>query len=492
MMDKTHWHTIIVGSGFAGASVAATLCTDNSVNTDVLMLERGPWRDTRPVRMAGIDQRAPFPAGKGMLSRLLHRLSLPLLGDIRLHRHGLFDIHPGKDMTVICSSQVGGGSHVYSGMNVRPASDSYWDRPTLGLSSAEMEAHYCWIIGTMGAKNPASVTDSPYATWNRFGDHPDLMATATDQPDMSVIPAEDGRGNNSFFGCPDGSKATVDVRLLVPAIEAGLTLQAEKEVISIATQSDNTYRLEVRDLNRRTTQWLTCSRLILSAGTLNTLRLLMRSRELGGLTGMPALGLGFGGNGDMPAWWATNTPHTDYTRDLPCHGRLHLRGKDNLPQTMDGHGRVDLTCYGLNGTDFLPVPEKIKQRLRRDQILVGMGADRADGVVRWSRGRLSIRYLHENNPVLASVAAHFREIAKRSGFPVWFSEKTPLTVHPLGGARMATSANEGVVNGRGEVYGHPGLYVADAAALPAAPGTPPSMTIAAWARHLALNLSNNT
>jgi cholesterol oxidase len=36
------------------------------------------------------------------------------------------------------------------------------------------------------------------------------------------------------------------------------------------------------------------------------------------------------------------------------------------------------------------------------------------------------------------------------------------------------------VDGYGEVYGQPGLYVLDAAALPAAPGGPPSMSIAAW------------
>ena len=41
------------------------------------------------------------------------------------------------------------------------------------------------------------------------------------------------------------------------------------------------------------------------------------------------------------------------------------------------------------------------------------------------------------------------------------------------------------MNADGEVFGHPGLYVADAAALPKSPGTPPSMTIAAWSSHLA-------
>jgi len=42
-----------------------------------------------------------------------------------------------------------------------------------------------------------------------------------------------------------------------------------------------------------------------------------------------------------------------------------------------------------------------------------------------------------------------------------------------------------VVDANGEVFDNPGLYVADSAALPRAPGGPPSMTIAAWANHLA-------
>jgi cholesterol oxidase len=42
-----------------------------------------------------------------------------------------------------------------------------------------------------------------------------------------------------------------------------------------------------------------------------------------------------------------------------------------------------------------------------------------------------------------------------------------------------------VVDHTGEVYGHPGLYVADGSALPAAVGAPPSLAIAAWAHHVA-------
>ncbi|MEZ5506304.1 MAG: GMC oxidoreductase [Gammaproteobacteria bacterium] len=57
-------------------------------------------------------------------------------------------------------------------------------------------------------------------------------------------------------------------------------------------------------------------------------------------------------------------------------------------------------------------------------------------------------------------------------------------MHPLGSARCGKDRRDSVVNLQGEVHDHPGLFVVDASALPAAPGSPPSMTIAAWSAHV--------
>lgn len=50
---------------------------------------------------------------------------------------------------------------------------------------------------------------------------------------------------------------------------------------------------------------------------------------------------------------------------------------------------------------------------------------------------------------------------------------------------MATPPDDGVVDHTGQVFGSPGLYVADGALYPMAPGIPPSMTIAALAERQA-------
>jgi len=60
-----------------------------------------------------------------------------------------------------------------------------------------------------------------------------------------------------------------------------------------------------------------------------------------------------------------------------------------------------------------------------------------------------------------------------------------LTAHPLGGCAMSDSPDAGVVNDRGEVWGHPGLFVADGAIIPSALTVNPSMTITALAERVA-------
>jgi cholesterol oxidase len=50
---------------------------------------------------------------------------------------------------------------------------------------------------------------------------------------------------------------------------------------------------------------------------------------------------------------------------------------------------------------------------------------------------------------------------------------------------MANTEKEGVVDHKGEVFGHPGLYVADGAVVPRALGVNPSRTIGALAERIA-------
>ena len=60
-----------------------------------------------------------------------------------------------------------------------------------------------------------------------------------------------------------------------------------------------------------------------------------------------------------------------------------------------------------------------------------------------------------------------------------------ITVHPLGGCAMGSTASEGVVDEWGRVHGHPRLHVADGSVMPGPVGANPSLTIAALADRFA-------
>ncbi|MDI1302453.1 MAG: GMC oxidoreductase [bacterium] len=476
------YDAIIIGSGFGGAFAA-----DHLVNAGmrVALVERGPWRDTAPVRAAGITQRSPLPHGVHALTHLVRRITSPLLpaGGLSPHAHGLFDLHLEGDMSVVASSGVGGGSHVYSAMNTRPAAEHYWDQRADGISDKTMAPYYGQALARMGARAPRHGEGIPNFTGDRFSGHALLHADKTlQQPEMGFRFERGAFRSNSYFGSADGSKVTLDELLVAPAMSKGLDVLDLHEAVDIG-RSARGWRVTLRHQGTGGYRHLDAPRLLLAAGTLNTMRLLFAARARGNLAALPALGLGFSGNGDMLGYWACNDDGADYSLGTPCHGRFALRADGETPY---------LTSFGMNGIDDLPLPKILRARLRRDLILVAMGADEANGVARWRSGRLSLHYNRDANPVLARISATFRQIAQASGKPVRSLRRYPVTVHPLGGARVADDPALGVVNASGAVHGHPGLYIADASALPGAPGSPPSMSIAAWSLHVAHGITANT
>jgi cholesterol oxidase len=152
---------------------------------------------------------------------------------------------------------------------------------------------------------------------------------------------------------------------------------------------------------------------------------------------------------------------------------LHLRRGSNLSAEL-----TSLLGGGSRSNCSLP--------------LLGMGRDMPSGVFSLGEGG----YL-ENDWTIDASAKYFdrvREIMEQMA-RVWGAQhfqdnllwyfRRVITVHPLGGCPMGHSRETGVVDSYGEVFGHPGLFVADGSVMPGPVGANPSLTIAALSDHFA-------
>ena len=107
---------IVIGSGFAGAVAAARFAEQG---LQVLVLERGPWRETPAVKAAGIyAEKLP---SENKPSLVLRHIRPPTgLKQITLNKKGMLELHIGNGVKTVSSSSVGGGSHMWSALIGRP------------------------------------------------------------------------------------------------------------------------------------------------------------------------------------------------------------------------------------------------------------------------------------------------------------------------------------------------------------------------------------
>jgi cholesterol oxidase len=123
--------------------------------------------------------------------------------------------------------------------------------------------------------------------------------------------------------------------------------------------------------------------------------------------------------------------------------------------------------------------------------LLAMGRDLPDGRMALNRDglldvdwsiRRSSRYFQRVRQTMAEMADVLE--GKLLQNPLSYLSRV-ITVHPLGGCPMGRTAAEGVVDSYGEVFNHPGLYVADGAVMPGPTGPNPCLTISALADRFA-------
>jgi cholesterol oxidase len=383
----------------------------------------------------------------------------------------------------------------------RPDDPDYWDGRAEGVSEAVMAPHYEAVERELGAVRPSQAETIPNHTshaWKQSGwfeemSEEEQYAFAFLFPENNGGRAEANRqlsrlnGEDGLFGSPGAAKANVEVRYLLPHLDRGLTVHDMHEVTRLDPMPAGGWKVTASDHHNGTLGCFHAPRVVLAAGTMNSIKILFAGQEAGAINPLSSLGCGFGTNGDCRGIWQPGPPYGDSSKGSPIHGRL---------KTADHPPGVNLI---IGGMDAFPIPgwmpNAVKQRLaqaaRQRFQLITMGIDEANGSVSYEKGRLKMAYDLNGSDVYQNTFSLFDRLAERTASRIKFDRNSAVTVHAMGGCRMAHSAAEGVVDGEGQVFGNNGLYIADASVLPAPTGGPPSLSIAAWSSHVATSLLRN-
>ncbi len=127
-----------------------------------------------------------------------------------------------------------------------------------------------------------------------------------------------------------------------------------------------------------------------------------------------------------------------------------------------------------------------------------MGIDKSDGTMQLDNsGKLAIHWPTQNSrklyDAIDQAVRQFRKVVNgRIMFhmPPWnWPMRRNVTVHPLGGCRIAPTPDQGVTSSKPETFGavhhYRNLYVADGSLFPTAVGANPAATIASLAERVA-------
>jgi cholesterol oxidase len=332
-------------------------------------------------------------------------------------------------------------------------------------------------------------------------------------------------------GCNIGAKRSLDKTYLQMAEQEGTSLALQRTVVALQPGEQGGWRVTLQETGGNDTETVLAKHVVLSAGTFGTLDLLHRERIRLPLS--PMLGQRMTMNGDG-ASFLYNTRHSlsgHHGAPITTSVRIPFVDELGVERTltvMSGripYSMMQAPAWLMAGAANL-LPGKVLGRGHRDSLakrtwrrlsdlrsVSESGAlsntfmfkvdaeDSSQGRASFNRhGQSAIDWPHyEEEPIVQFARQRLHQWAEAAGGNVieelgsWPLMKN-LGVHPLGGCRMGTGPEDGVVDQYcriftpdGEVY--PGLRVVDASVIASSLGVPSSLMVSAIAERAAEHLS---
>ncbi|MBX3065071.1 MAG: GMC family oxidoreductase [Anaerolineae bacterium] len=534
MRDQTVFDYVIIGSGFGG-SVSAMRLAEKGYS--VLVLERGKrYRDP------------DFAKNNWMIWKYLWAPWLRCFGILQI---SLF-----KHVLVLHGSGVGGGSLGYANVLMEPSDELFTSPAWSHLADWKqlLKPHYATARRMLGVAvnprlGPADQVLREIAA--ELGSDSTFQATPVgvffgkpEQADQEVPdPYFDGEGparrpcnfcGGCMVGCRHNAKNTLVKNYLYFAEKKGAQVWSEIEARDVrpleGKQADGA-RYEV--ICRKSTAWtvkqeqrIRARNVIFSAGTLGTLRLLFRCRDV--TRSLPKLSLRLGEtvrtNSESLLGVTNRGLHTDFSSGVAITSIFNAddvtrvepvrypRGSSlmrfmagpliNLGNHIPTRIWRSIVEIITHPRDFLKV-HLLPGWAQRSTILLVMQTEDNAIHLRLGRSLLTLfrRGLVSDLGSAAPIPTRIdighevtRSFAqKTNGIPLGSINEglfnVPLTAHILGGCAFGLDAQDGVVDLDCQLHHYPGLYVVDGSIVPANPGVNPSLTITAMAEYAMSRIS---
>jgi cholesterol oxidase len=284
---------VIIGSGYGGAITAARLATAGlNPPRSICILERGKERQPGDYPEAPLD----------------------VAGEVRssVNPLGLYELLNFTDISVIKGSGLGGTSLINANVAIVPDREVFeqFHWPTT-ITYDALAPFYQQAAGVLAATpHPNALNLLKVKALDRRAQQLGTSAQALNIVVNFTIDGNNQYGvpqkpcvncGNCVTGCNVGAKNTLYMNYLPMAKNAGAIIHTQTKVEWLEKLAGGGWRIHgkhVEDALNDESFTLDAGEMILSAGSLNSTEILLRS-EMHGLSVSPALGTKFSGNGDF-------------------------------------------------------------------------------------------------------------------------------------------------------------------------------------------------